>query len=56
MELLIPRCAGMDIHQENIVVCVMTGEAHVSPEMETRTFPTMTRDLFELLDGSSPRT
>ena len=49
MELLISRCAGMDVHQENIVVCVMTGETNEAPEIETRTFPTMTRDLFELL-------
>lgn len=49
METLIPRCAGMDVHQETIVVCVLTGEASDTPNVEIRTFPTMTRDLFELL-------
>ena len=49
MEALITRCAGMDVHQETIVVCVMTGEADATPETETRSFPTMTRNLFELL-------
>lgn len=49
MELLIPRCAGMNVHQETIVVCVMTSEANEAPQIEIRTYPTMTRDLFELL-------
>lgn len=49
METLITRCAGMDVHQESIVVCVMTGASHEAPEVETRTYPTMTRDLFELM-------
>lgn len=49
METLIARCAGMDVHQESIVVCVMTGDAAEAPEVVTRTFPTMTRNLFELM-------
>lgn len=49
METLIPRCAGMDVHQETIVVCVITGNTDETPVSEIRTFPTMTRDLFELL-------
>lgn len=49
MEALIKRCAGLDVHRETIVVCVMTGEADAAPETETKSFPTMTRNLFELL-------
>lgn len=49
MEVLIPRCAGLDVHQETIVACVLIGEADESPRSETRTFPTMTRDLFALM-------
>lgn len=49
MESLIPRCAGMDVHQETIVVCVLTDGPNDTPEVEIRTFPTMTRNLFELL-------
>jgi len=49
MEALVTRCAGMDVHQETIVVCVMTGEADAVPEVEIKSFPTMTRNLFELL-------
>ncbi len=49
MEMLIARCAGLDVHQETIVACVLTGEADEAPRAETRTFPTMTRDLFSLM-------
>ncbi|MGF7050441.1 transposase [Paenibacillus sp. DS2015] len=49
MDMLAARCAGLDVHQKNIVVCVMTGEADEAPRAETRTFPTMTLDLFALM-------
>jgi hypothetical protein len=49
METFVTHCAGMDVHRETIVVCVMTGDASEEPEVETRTFPTMTRNLFEVL-------
>lgn len=49
METLITHCAGMDVHQETIVVCAIAGAAGESPEIETRTFSTMTKSLFELL-------
>lgn len=49
METLVTHCAGMDVHQENIVVCAITGASGDSTEVETRTFSTMTKSLFELL-------
>jgi transposase len=49
MKALTPCCAGLDVHQKSIVVCVVSGEADQEPEMETRTFSTMTKDLFEVL-------
>lgn len=49
MEVIHPKCAGLDVHQKTVVACVrtMTGRevAH-----EVRTFGTTTRDLFELAD------
>ena len=27
MEVLSPRCAGLDVHKETIVACVLIGEA-----------------------------
>lgn len=49
MEVLLERCAGMDVHQETIVVCVMTTNAEGDAHSEIRTFGTMTKHLFELL-------
>ncbi len=49
MEAMLTHCAGLDVHQKSIVVCVMTGSLDSVPEVETRTFPTMTKDLFEML-------
>ena len=49
METLYPNCAGMDVHQETIVACVILTSEDGQSESETRTFGTMTKDLFELL-------
>ena len=45
----LPRCAGLDVHKETIVACVLIGEADQTARSETKTFPTMTRDLFALM-------
>lgn len=49
MEVLHPYCAGMDVHRETIVACVLTPGLDGEAESETRTFGTMTKHLFELL-------
>ncbi len=49
MDVLISRCAGLDVHQETIVARVLIGEGDETPRAEIRTFPTMTRDLFALM-------
>lgn len=49
MEVLLERCAGMDVHQETIVVCVITTDAAGETHSDVRTFGTMTKHLFELL-------
>jgi transposase len=49
MEVLLSRCAGLDVHKETIVACVLVGEADETLYAETKTFPTMTRDLFALM-------
>jgi len=51
MELLYPRCAGLDVHKDTVVACVRcvdekTGRSH----KEVKTFSTMTRGLMELSD------
>lgn len=45
MEVLYPRCCGLDVHQKTVVACVFTPEGK-----ETRTFRSMTMDLLELAD------
>lgn len=48
MEAMVKRCAGLDVHQETIVACVLKGELDKKPENEIRTFGTYTKDLEEL--------
>ncbi|MEW6756335.1 MAG: IS110 family transposase [Candidatus Latescibacterota bacterium] len=48
MDVLYPRCAGLDVHKDTVVAhvrCVTAPEVH-----ETRSFPTMTRSLLALAD------
>ncbi len=49
METLYKRCAGLDVHSETIVACVLTGDNDSSLSKEIETFPTLTKDLFRLL-------
>ncbi len=43
MEVVNPRCCGLDVHKKTVVACVMTPE-----KRETVTFSTMTNDLLKL--------
>lgn len=49
LDVLMTRCAGLDVHAETIVACVMIGEQDDELFIETETFPTLTKDLFRLL-------
>jgi transposase len=48
MEVLHPRCAGLDVHKDTVVAAVRC----VSPPVhhEVQSFPTTTRGLFALAD------
>lgn len=48
MEVLYPRCAGLDVHKDNVVACVRIADGR-SVEREVRTFGTTTRELVRLL-------
>jgi len=50
MEVLYPRCCGLDIHQKTVVACVLLTEADGTPHRCVRTFGTMTADLLALGD------
>lgn len=45
MEVIYPRCCGLDIHKKTVVACVITPE-----EKEIRTFSTMTEDILAMVD------
>jgi transposase len=48
MEVLYPRCAGLDVHKDSVVACVRCVS---QPEhREVKSFGTTTRELFELGD------
>lgn len=55
MEAIVERCAGLDLHQETVVACVLVGRPNEKPRKEVRTFRTFTRDLQALREWLSER-
>lgn len=49
MKRLIERCAGLDVHRDTVVACVLISTG-AEPDSEVRTFGTMTSDLLALAD------
>lgn len=47
MEVLHPRCAGLDVHKDTVVACVRIAQER-GVHRETRTFATHTKDLLSL--------
>ena len=50
MEVVYPRCAGLDAHKDTVVACRMRREGDGRLTKETRTFGTVTADLLALAD------
>jgi transposase len=50
MDTLYPRCAGVDVHKKNVVVCVRYVSEGGRVTKQVRTFLTMTRSLLALAD------
>ena len=50
MEVLYPRCCGLDIHKKSVTACLLVSEPTGAVRKEIRTFGTMTEDLLTLLD------
>ena len=50
MDTLHPRCAGIDVHKDNVVVCVRLSDRPGRPAEEVRTFSTVTAGLLDLAD------
>jgi transposase len=49
MEPILMNCAGMDVHEKKVDVCIVHGPFDKPPKFEIRTFSTMTSDLEELM-------
>ncbi len=50
MEVVYPRCCGLDVHQKSVTACLLTVESGGERRKELRTFGTMTDDLLALAD------
>ena len=50
MDVVYPRCAGLDIHKKTVVACVIVPGSKGKPHKTIKTFGTMTDDLVELGD------
>jgi transposase len=50
MQVLYPRCCGVDVHKKNVVVCVLLTDLDGTVHRSVRTFATMTADLLALDD------
>jgi transposase len=50
MEVLYTHCAGLDIHKQTIVACLVTPGPGGQPHKQLRTFGTMTADILALGD------
>jgi transposase len=50
MEPIVERCCGLDVHQANVVACLLVGSANQRSRKEVRSFGTKTRELVELRD------
>ncbi|WP_188634439.1 IS110 family transposase, partial [Lentibacillus kapialis] len=53
MEAMIKRCAGLDVHQETVVACVLYGPLEEKPKKSIESFSTATDGLLELNDWLS---
>jgi transposase len=50
MDVVYPRCCGLDVHKRTVVACVIVSRTRGTPHKEIRTFGTMTAELLELAD------
>jgi transposase len=48
MEILYSRCAGLDVHKETVMVCVLTPGAGAEPRKQVRQYQTTTAQLRQL--------
>jgi len=50
MDVIYPRCAGLDVHKKTVRVCLLLRQENGRDHKEYRTYATTTQDLLELLE------
>ncbi|KJS82231.1 MAG: transposase, partial [Desulfosporosinus sp. BICA1-9] len=45
MDAILESCAGLDVHQETVVACILTGSLDQKPKKVVKTFSTTTTEL-----------
>jgi transposase len=50
MDIIYPRCCGLDVHKREVVACVVITEPDWTPRKAVRAFGTMTPDILALAD------
>ena len=50
MDVVHPRCCGLDVHKKTVVACVLIPGPTSQPVKQVRTFETMTDQLLRLAD------
>jgi transposase len=50
MDVVYPRCCGLDVHKQTVVACLVVPGPDGLPQKEIRTFETLTDDLLKLAD------
>jgi Transposase len=50
MDVVYPRCCGLDIHKRTVVACRIVSGPDARPQRDVRTFGTMTDELLALAD------
>src|SRR4030081_2481748 len=50
MEVVHPRCCGLDVHKKDVKACVLLTHANGTTTSQVRTFSTMTDGLLALAD------
>jgi len=48
MDAILESCAGLDVHQETVVACILTGSLDQKPKKVVKTFSTTTTELLAL--------
>lgn len=48
MDAILESCAGLDVHQQTVVACVLSGPLDQKPTKEVKTFSTTTTELLAL--------